>query len=64
MPCVAPLPVPTVTDIGVARPRAHGQAMISTDTAATRAKMNTGGGPNTNQATEAHTAITMITGTK
>jgi hypothetical protein len=32
-PCVAALPVATITDIGVASPRAHGQAMISTATA-------------------------------
>ena len=30
MPIVAPLPVATMIDIGVARPSAHGQAMIST----------------------------------
>ena len=35
-PC-APRPVPTMIDIGVARPSAHGQAMISTATALTRA---------------------------
>ena len=35
-PC-APRPVPTMIDIGVARPRAHGQAMISTATALTSA---------------------------
>jgi hypothetical protein len=32
-------------DIGVARPSAHGQAMISTDTALTSAKPIAGGGP-------------------
>ena len=32
-PIVAPLPVATMIDIGVASPRAHGQAMISTETA-------------------------------
>ena len=32
MPCSAPLPIPTVSDVGVARPSAHGQAMISTVT--------------------------------
>src|SRR5436190_5174008 len=31
----APRPTATIMDIGVARPSAHGQAMISTDTAAT-----------------------------
>ena len=33
IPLWAPRPVPTIIDIGVARPRAHGQAMISTATA-------------------------------
>jgi hypothetical protein len=32
-PCVAARPVATITDIGVASPSAHGQAMISTATA-------------------------------
>ena len=32
-PAEAPLPTPTMTAIGVARPSAHGQAMISTETA-------------------------------
>jgi len=35
-PTVAALPVATMIDIGVARPRAQGQAMISTDTALIR----------------------------
>ena len=36
-PAWAPRPTPTMIDIGVARPSAQGQAMISTETAATRA---------------------------
>ena len=36
-PAVAPRPVPTMIDIGVARPSAHGQAMISTAMALTSA---------------------------
>lgn len=32
-PSRAPRPTPTITDIGVANPRAHGQAITSTDTA-------------------------------
>jgi len=64
MPFVAPLPVATVIDIGVARPRAHGQAMISTDTAATRAKMNAGGGPTSTQATKVQMAMAITAGTK
>ena len=35
-PSCAPRPTPTMIDIGVARPSAQGQAMISTVTAATR----------------------------
>ncbi len=35
-PAWAPRPTPTMIDIGVASPSAQGQAMISTDTAATR----------------------------
>ena len=34
---VAPLPTPTMIDIGVARPSAQGQAMMTTETAATSA---------------------------
>ena len=36
-PACAPRPTPTMIDIGVARPSAQGQAMISTETAAIRA---------------------------
>ncbi len=36
-PACAPRPTPTMIDIGVARPSAHGQAMMSTATAATSA---------------------------
>ena len=36
-PAVAPRPVPTMIAMGVARPRAQGQAMMSTATAATSA---------------------------
>ena len=36
-PAVAPRPVPTMIDIGVASPSAHGQAMIRTATALTSA---------------------------
>src|SRR5215469_6700693 len=37
IPCSAPFPVPTIIAVGVARPRAHGQATTRTATAATRA---------------------------
>jgi hypothetical protein len=34
MPCSAPLPVPTITAVGVARPKAHGHATTTTETTA------------------------------
>ena len=45
-PASAPRPSPTMIDIGVARPSAQGQAMISTETAATSAYAKRGSGPN------------------
>ncbi len=44
-PAVAPRPVPTIMDMGVARPNAHGQAMMSTATALTKAYTMRGSGP-------------------
>ena len=44
-PAVAPRPVPTMIDIGVANPNAHGHAMISTATAFTSAYASRGCGP-------------------
>ena len=55
--------MPTITDIGVARPSAHGQAMISTDTAATSACGRRGSGPSPAQARKASTAIATTAGT-
>ena len=43
---VAPRPVATMMDMGVARPRAQGQAMISTATALIRPNTQRGSGPN------------------
>ena len=37
-PDCAPLPTPTITDIGVAKPKAQGQAIIKTAMAFTKAK--------------------------
>ena len=50
-------------DIGVARPSAQGQAMISTVTAATRPKVKRGSGPNTTQAANASNAAAITAGT-
>ena len=64
MPFSAPLPVPTMIESGVASPRAQGQAMISTDTALTRAKVNTGSEPKSYQTTNVAIAMKITAGTK
>ena len=53
-PIVAPLPVATMIDIGVARPSAHGHAMISTATALMSACAMRGSGPTSAQTTNVH----------
>ena len=50
-PISAPRPVPTMIEVGVASPIAQGQAMISTATALTSAKLSAGDGPKINQTT-------------
>ena len=51
--------------VGVARPRAHGQAMISTETKLTSAIVNrTSGGAATNQTTNVAIAMQITTGVK
>ncbi len=62
-PARAPRPVPTMIDIGVARPSAHGQATISTATALTRAKPMAGAGPKIDQTIKASSAARMTPGT-
>ena len=49
-PAWAARPVATMIDIGVARPSAHGQAMISTETALSTAHVQEGCGPHRPQA--------------
>jgi hypothetical protein len=44
-PCVAPRPIATMMDMGVARPSAHGHAMISTETALSSPYTQLGSGP-------------------
>ena len=44
MPFSAPSPVPTMTAVGVASPRAHGQAMTRTETKLSSARLKTGSG--------------------
>ena len=62
MPSWAPRPVPTSRAVGVARPRAHGQAMMRTATAA----VNAAGAPAPvpSQKPSVATASTSTTGTK
>ncbi|MNJ41437.1 hypothetical protein D3C77_363620 [compost metagenome] len=62
-PAWAPRPTPTMIDSGVARPSAQGQAMISTDTAATRAKAKRGSGPKPAQTANAIAATRITAGT-
>ena len=60
-PSCAPRPVPTSSAVGVARPSAHGQAMISTATAALNA--NVALSPAPIQKPSVATASTITTGT-
>ena len=64
IPCSAPKPVPTITAVGVASPRAQGQAMIRTVTAAAKAAVKAGAGKRINQTTKVMTAMTKTRGTK
>ncbi len=61
-PSWAPRPVPTISAVGVARPSAHGQAMISTATAAVNAYAALSPVPSQNPSVA--TAMPITTGTK
>ncbi|MNN43709.1 hypothetical protein D3C81_1579580 [compost metagenome] len=50
-------------EVGVARPIAHGQAMISTATALTRPKVSAGSGPNSSHTRKVTTARPITAGT-
>ena len=63
-PCVAPRPVATMIDIGVARPSAHGQAMMSTATAFIKPYTQLGSGPNNPHATKVSNAMLTTVTTK
>ena len=63
-PAVAPRPVPTMIAMGVARPSAHGQAMMSTATALTSASASLGSGPQRLHAMNATIAVATTAGTK
>src|SRR5450756_1964183 len=62
-PSSAPLPVPTMMAVGVARPIAHGHAIISTATKFKRAYVRAGEGPARIQTIKVTTAIDITTGT-
>ena len=62
MPFSAPLPVPTMMATGVARPRAQGQEMTSTEMPMDSAKSNSA--PSSSQTTVASAAMVITAGTK
>ena len=64
MPFFAPLPIPTMTDIGVASPNAHGQATISTAKRLVNAMAKLFGTPEMYHSTNVITAIPITAGTK
>ena len=62
-PSCAPRPVPTMSAVGVASPSAHGQAMMSTATAAVNAKLALSPVPSQNPRVAAAITITIGTNT-
>ncbi len=68
IPSVAPLPVPTITAVGVARPIAHGQAITSTATMLISARVKAevspvGGGASSSQPAKVSSARPITAGT-
>jgi len=64
IPDSAPLPIPTISAVGVARPKAHGQAIINTVTRVTKACVTFGSGPTKNHNNELIIEMLITTGTK
>src|SRR3989344_6828579 len=64
IPLPAALPEETIMAIGVARPKAQGQAIIKTATKLISAKVKAGIGPKNNQVIKVKTATMNTTGTK
>ena len=56
--------MPTMIDIGVANPSAHGQAMIRTAMALTKAWARRGSGPTSDQTTNVTADAASTAGTK
>ena len=63
-PRSAAAPMPTITAVGVARPSAQGQAMMSTEMKVRSAKVSAGGGPTISQTAKAVAARMMTAGVK
>src|SRR3989344_4310562 len=63
-PLLPALPEETIMAIGVARPKAHGQAMIKTATKFISAKVKAGTGPKKNQKKKVKKAMINTAGTK
>ena len=64
MPTSAPLPVPTMIAVGVARPMAQGHAMMTTPMNAVSASVTRGSGPKRNQTANVAAATMSTAGTK
>ena len=64
IPSLAPRPMPTMIAVGVARPRAHGQAIISTVTAAMSPCSSPPWGRRMSHNTQVMRAMKTMTGTK
>ena len=62
-PSSAARPVPTMIEVGVASPIAHGQAIIRTATALTSAKVSAGDGPKISQTRKVSVAAAITAGT-
>ena len=63
-PTVAPFPVPTMMDMGVAKPKAQGHAIIKTATILTNANAKRGSGPQIPQIINVKILIPTTAGTK
>ena len=64
IPFSAPLPIPTINAVGVAKPIAQGQAIISTATKFIKAKVKEFSPPKIIQSIKVRIAITITIGTK
>ena len=64
IPDRAARPTPTITEIGVASPRAHGQAMINTEMALANAKASAGCGPHSVHTAKVTAAVKTTAGAK